>query len=166
MASILKLDTLQTPSGSGVITSPNTIVSPGNVIQVVTNSIKPGSTSTTSSTLSNTGLSATITPKLSTSKILVLICHYECYVSAANKALRLAVLRNDTIVGDYNNATMGYVGATANYFNVNIQFFETPNTTNALTYKTQFASTYGTGETVAVHGDNTTSYITLMEIAQ
>jgi hypothetical protein len=34
MASILKLDTLQTPSGTGIITSPNTIVSPGATVGV------------------------------------------------------------------------------------------------------------------------------------
>lgn len=138
---------------------------PGHIIQVVTSSIDPGSTSTSGTTLIDTGLSATITPRYSNSKLLILVCHWECYVSAANKALRIALTRNNNIVGDFNNSTLGYSGTTNNYFNVNLQYHDIPGA-GTFTYRTQFASTYGTGETVAVHVDNSTSYISIMEIAQ
>jgi hypothetical protein len=69
MASILKLDTLQTPSGTGVITSPNTIVSPGSVIQVQQFSYA-GTTSWTST--SPVGiLQGIVTPKSTNSRFLV-----------------------------------------------------------------------------------------------
>jgi hypothetical protein len=71
MASILKLDTLQTSSGTGVITSPNTIVSPGNVIQVITTTSTSTFTSSVSGAWVSTGLSVSYTPKLATSRILI-----------------------------------------------------------------------------------------------
>ena len=163
----LVVDRLQGNSATGntiTIPSGHQLLAPGHILQVVTSSVKPGTTTTTSATLTDTGLTATITPKLATSKILVLICHYECYVSAVTKAIRLSLVRNGNTLGDFGNATIGYTGTSPNYFNVNMQYFDVPGVTSALTYKTQFASTYGTGETVAVNSDGTTSYMTLMEI--
>ena len=163
----LVVDQLQGNAATGnkiTIPSGHSLIAPGLVLQVVTSSVKPGTTVTTSSTLIDTGLTATITPKSSTSKILVLICHYECYVSAVTKAIRLSLVRNGNTLGDFNSATIGYTGTSPNYFNVNMQYFDNPGVTSQLIYKTQFASTYGTGETVGVNTDNTTSYITLMEI--
>lgn len=69
--SILKVDQLQSRTGIGLINSANTIVSPGNVIQVVTSTSTSTFTSTVSGAWVNTGLSVTYTPKLSTSKIIV-----------------------------------------------------------------------------------------------
>jgi hypothetical protein len=138
----------------------------GAVLQVV-NFINTSTTvSTTSGTLTDTGLTATITPTSATSKILVLVCHWECYVSTSGKALKLQLVKNGSIVGNYQGSTLGYTGSGgSNFFNVNLQYFDSPASTSALTYKTQFASYYGTGETVGVNTDNSYSYITLMEIA-
>ncbi len=70
MASILKLDTLQTPSGTGVITSPNTIVSSGAVIQTVYASFPTSQTFQTASWV-DCGGTAIFTPKATNSKFKV-----------------------------------------------------------------------------------------------
>lgn len=70
MASILKLDTLQTPSGTGNITSPNTIVSPGAVVQIVYASFPTTQTFQTT-TWTDCGGVATFIPKASGSKFKV-----------------------------------------------------------------------------------------------
>jgi hypothetical protein len=77
--SILKLDQIQSRTG-GNITSPNTIISPGTVIQVLHAS--KGDTMAATGAVGNnywvsvTGLSVTITPKSATSKIIIMTHMY------------------------------------------------------------------------------------------
>jgi hypothetical protein len=135
----------------------------GAVLQVVHGLVGGPTVTTSGGTLIDTGLTATITPTSSTSKILILFCHWECYVAASQAAPQIALFRNSTKLGDFDDATIGYVSTGgSNYFNVNGQFYDSPATTSAIVYKTQFKAYNGT---VSVQGDSTNSYITLMEIA-
>ena len=167
--------TLTLPATSGtVITTGSTgqvinkaSLPTGSVLQVV-NATYGTQTSTTSSTFSDTGLTATITPTSTTSKILVIVSQNGCFKGAGNTYLQLRLLRNSTTIinleslGNYSNTsvTMGVNASSTNYL-------DSPATTSATTYKTQFLS--GDNATIlytqATNGFTPVSTITLMEIA-
>ncbi len=62
---------------------------------------------------------------------------------------------------------MGYTGDTMElYFGMafNYSFQDSPSSTSALTYKTQFNNNQGTG-TIRMQPDSSQSYMLLMEVA-
>jgi len=137
----------------------------GKVLQVV-NAVYSTSASTSSATLADTGLTATITPTLSTSKILVLVNHNGVGKSG-NLAGRIRLLRGateilfmDSLIAYTNTTTTNYIGG------VGATYLDSPATTSATTYKTQFASDNGASFTINGSGGGlgTGSTITLMEI--
>jgi hypothetical protein len=137
----------------------------GSVLQVVQGSTSTG-VSSASSTFADTGLTATITPKSATSKILVLISHPENYKNSGSSttALGLRLLRNGTEVILFNS-DVAYTGTTIlYYFSASYNYLDSPASSSALTYKTQFRSTYSTAS-VNVQSNSVPSTITLMEIA-
>lgn len=137
----------------------------GTVLQVV-NATYSTETSSSSSTLVDTGLTATITPTSSTSKILVLVNHLVCQKQVSvNSALQLKLFRNSTDLTGNNVNSLGYNGITnTNIFSVSMAQVDSPATTSAVIYKTQFASA-NNGASVEVQRGSAPSYITLMEIA-
>jgi len=155
---------LTLPTVSGTIlttTSPKA----GNVIQVV-NANYAISTFSSSSTYADTGLSATITPTSATSKILVCVQQNGIgKVTSSNAYVGVQLLRSSTPLAlivntaGYNNTTSpNYVGG------IGLEYLDSPATTSAVTYKTQFRSTANVA-TAYVQIDNEMSTITLMEIA-
>ena len=143
---------------------PTTRLPAGSVLQVV-NGTTTTTTSTSGTTLIDTNLSASITPTSATSKILVLVNHYECAVVTALTGIKFQLLRGATAIGtNYSTSSVGYGAQTENYFNVSMMVLDSPATTSSTTYKTQFARISGSG-TVYVQVDSTLSTITLMEIA-
>jgi hypothetical protein len=142
----------------------------GKVLQVV-NATYGVETSTNSSTYADTGLTATITPTLSTSKILVIVTQQGVQKSNANAttAVEIKLLRSGTDIlkmGDshgYTNTTVfNAVGS------VSASYLDSPATTSALTYKTQFRSTANNAtayvQAFRTATDSAKSTITLMEI--
>ena len=168
--------TLQEPAvaGTTVLTLPAvsgtvlTTTSPkaGNVIQVV-NVAYSTQTSTTSSTYSDTGLTASITPNSSSSKILVFV-DLNVYKDTSNTSMGLKLVRNSTDLytidtfAAYTNST-GAIGVGS----VSSNYLDSPATTSSTTYKVQFKSMNGTnGVYINNNGYGAiTSTITLMEIA-
>lgn len=163
--------TLQEPAvaGSTVLTLPAvtgtvlTDTSPkvGNVIQVVNATYSTGTTNGTT-TYADTGLTATITPTSSSSKILILVNQSGLNNSQANSGTTVQLLRSSTslivFASFYGFAFTGAVmGASACYL-------DSPATTSATTYKTQFRRGAGSGDAY-VQDNSSTSTITLMEIA-
>ena len=134
----------------------------GSVIQVVTgtHSSSAGSTSTS---YSDTGLSATITPSSSSNKILVIVYMPGLYKAAttAGTAVNLQLLRDSTSVltgsNCYNNASHQQLGI----FSASI--LDMPSTTSATVYKLQFKT--NDGNYVLVNTDSDLATITLLEIA-
>jgi hypothetical protein len=140
----------------------------GQVLQVV-NATYSTQVSNSTSTYADTGLTATITPKFSTSKILVLISHPTCQKSSASSTndLGMQLVRNSTSLTEFGQG-IGYTGtAIALYFSVSYTYLDNPATTSATTYKTQFKNQDNNGAAVFVQTGsiNSTSTITLMEIA-
>jgi hypothetical protein len=153
--------------GSNGLTFPNSTVqaSAGQVLQVVQGATSTQITNSTT-TYVDSGLSATITPKFSTSKILVIISQ-STYKSPtnANNAVNIKLFRNSTDLGriiyvqGYSNT------ATELYSQASTQLLDGPATTSATTYKTQFANQIASAN-ASVQADSLgLSTITLMEIA-
>jgi hypothetical protein len=137
----------------------------GKVLQVVQGSTTTNTT-TSSATYADTNLTATITPSSATSKVLVFVMH-NGVGKEGNIAGRVRLLRASTEIMSINTL-IGYTAtSTANYVgDISTVYLDTPNTTSATTYKTQFASDNGAAFAVQVGGGGlaSTSTITLMEI--
>jgi hypothetical protein len=139
----------------------------GKVLQVV-----QGSTSTetrsSSNTLIDTTLSASITPSSSSSKVLVTVFQNGCDKSAANSGnqMVLKLLRGASVITTFgNNVTYTNSAISNSIGTVGTMYLDSPATTSATTYKTQFSNGNNTAN-VGVQGTGgETSIITLMEIS-
>jgi hypothetical protein len=140
----------------------------GNVIQVV-NATYSTQVSTTSGTFQDTGLSATITPSSSSSKILVIWAINGVY-SANGIGVETNLVRTSTQIVYTENlaAREGSGSADAGSGTSGGTYLDSPATTSATTYKCQYRSRNGSS-TVYVQetgsGGASTSMMTLMEIA-
>jgi hypothetical protein len=144
----------------------------GKVLQVVSTT-KTDTFSTTSTSFTDiTGLSASITPSATSSKILILV---EAGVSHgdASRYMTFNIVRGSTNISQpstlsgigYGTRTV-YHSAADEMLTLSIHYLDSPSTTSATTYKVQC---YTNGGTMSVNqrdlGDfKTTSTITLMEI--
>jgi hypothetical protein len=140
----------------------------GKVLQVVGANTVTLATSS-SSTYADTNLTATITPTLATSKILVLASQNGASKTGTNNTLQLRLLRDGTTISQLTR-TGGYSGNNANVIDfggISTSYLDSPATTSATTYKTQFAAGANVG-TVSVQDYSGTqdvmSTIVLMEI--
>lgn len=173
---------------SNVITVPSghTLKQSGTVLQVFSTDYT-GTIGTTSTTpIDVSGFSVSITPKFSTSKILVMVSVTFGFVNDAYPYVLLS--RNGTSIGTGTSATGVQINtflsgaATAigssneyRYHHAAKNFLDSPATTSALTYQIKFASPYAgytgyinrqSAQVNAVYTQYPTSSITVMEIAQ
>ena len=152
------------------------------ILQVV-QSVKTDTASVGGGTFADIGLSASITPSSSSSKILVQV--QASTGSTVGYSMKTRLMRGSTAIhiGDAagnrpraSTENTGIYASTSNLssFPVSIIFLDSPSTTSAVTYKVQYAS-YGTN-TVYINrtgsDSNTSEYdartassITLMEVA-
>jgi len=175
--------TLQEPAvaGTTVLTLPavsGTVITTGTTGQVIDSGALPigsvlqvvngtNSTTVTSSTNTyvDTGLTATITPKFSTSKILVTVHQNGVSKSTNDTAANIQLLRGAAVISYFS----GYAGQTSSTAvssvgSVSTSYLDSPATTSATTYKTQLASV-SNNAIVGVQQVSAMSTITLMEIA-
>jgi hypothetical protein len=131
------------------------------VLQVVYASYSTVASNSTT-TYADTGLTATITPKFATSKILILVSQNGVYASSTNTGVGLAILRGTSANICQFSRLEGFGSATI--ISSSASYLDSPATTSATTYKTQFALGQNTG-TVTVQNNSDTSTITLLEIA-
>ena len=98
-------------------------------------------TSSSSSTYADTGLSASITPQATSSKILVLVNQVSNYKETNNTYMKLRLVRGSTEIALFESYG-GFTNTTAsNGFGAcSISYLDSPTTTSATTYKTQFLS--------------------------
>ena len=152
-------------------TSGNGVHIPGHFIQTVRSEYRTYTT-TSSSAFVATGLTATITPKFSNSKILITLIVNGLFKNNNGQFIALSLYRGsssnavlDTSVG-YNTA-----GDEINYgIHSNVyQHEDSPSTTSATTYtlywRSSDAQTIGINNYNLLNGDSL-STITLQEIAQ
>lgn len=153
--SILKVDTIsEKTTGNGVQIA-------GHVVQVVQGSSASYLTLGSNNTHTDTGLTATITPKFSTSKILCL--HHAAILFLDNQDVILRLLRGTTNIHQMNfYTTTSQYGMTTAAFS----FLDSPSTTSATTYKTDVYKNQGTLLYNYANEVQSTAKLTLMEIAQ
>ena len=139
----------------------STQVSAGQVLQVVSASIT-SATTTASTTFVTTGLATTITPKFSTSKILILLAGGYTRVGSVNNSANVTGYRGGTNLGGASRGLYQVTNAAQTDFPNSINYYDSPATTSSTTY------------TVYIHTDSSTSSfgldsipctLTLLEIA-
>jgi hypothetical protein len=151
----------------------------GKILQVVS-AVKSDTSTTSSSTFGDiSGLSVSITPSSTNSKILVM-ASINLGANQANSATYVRLVRDSTdiFIGDTADSrtrtTLDFATAAEAQTSNAITFLDAPATTSSTTYKLQFAAAVN-GQLVAVNrrftdGDSaqrgrTASSITVMEVA-
>jgi hypothetical protein len=139
----------------------------GKVLQVV-NAVYATEVASSSTTFADTGLTATITPTSATSTILVIVNQSGTFKSGQTSGLKLQLLRNGSAIRQMADA-IGYNNELGFQRDggAGISYLDSPATTSATTYKTQFANRVAASQVVVQSyqdAQNSTSSITLMEI--
>ena len=135
----------------------------GKVIQVVQGTIS-SATSTTSSTAVTSGLTATITPLFSTSKIMIVSC-YSLYSSVSTTKAVSFLYKNGSSISAANGGAYSYSGAAGGIqTTTSINLIDSPATTSATTYAIYVSSSANAG-TISFNPDSQNAYIILMEIS-
>ena len=133
----------------------------GKLLQVVAGTTATRVTSATN-TFVDTTLTATITPTLATSKILVLISQ-NFHKSTANTSGAVKLFRGATQLGTTWSGIC-YDGTTSDATDfASFSWYDAPSSTSALVYKTQFMSEYNNSY-IDVQNGGGTSTIQLLEI--
>jgi hypothetical protein len=137
----------------------------GKVLQVVSATHSTYTTNSTS-TYADTGLSVSITPSSATSKILVIATQNGCgkFTTTASQIL-VRLVRGATEIGMASGAYNGGSGSAAYNFigSLSNVILDSPATTSATTYKTQFKNDIAQSY-VSINNMGDTSSIIAMEI--
>ena len=136
----------------------------GKVLQVITATISTG-VSSSSTTLVDSGLTATITPSLATSKVLVMTSqqYYKTNGNAGN-AVKSALFRGATQIANIAKNMLVTDTAIYNVGCLAYNYLDSPSTTSATTYKIQFANESATSAVGVSLAGNELQTIILMEI--
>ena len=151
----------------------------GAILQLISTTKSDTFTMSSTTFADITGLSATITPSLATSKIYVMVALMSGMPSTT--ATQFLLVRDSTAIGIGDTAgsrtrvTSGtYVSSPGEPVPVAFNFLDSPNSTSALTYKVQLRATVAANQTVINRSNTDTdsagfargiSSITLMEVA-
>jgi len=151
-------------SDAGVLKRLDASLVGGGLIKQIVYASHSTSATSTSSTLADTGLTATITPSSSSNKVLVIVDQNGLGKDNADTKMSVRLFRGSTQILNFNEfclntsaslrTSIGGTGAT---------FLDSPSTTSATVYKTQFKNEGG--GTVECQLSSTASTITLMEIS-
>lgn len=141
-----------------------TPASGGKVLQVVQGTTTTN-TSSSSSAYADTTLEATITPTLSTSKVLVLVAQNGLRKNSGNSGngVNLKLFRDATEIAATFNAGVNGVSDSQTIGSGTIIKLDNPATTSAITYKTKFANDSSVAS-INVQANSDLSSITLLEI--
>ncbi len=164
------------------VASGHKLYAPGGVVQVQSTT-KTDTWASTSTTFTDvTGLSVSITPTYTTSKILV-FGHINCDGSSTVTQVYFRIVRDSTAIciGDAAGSRQRYTGRYY-YADNNVagmcpfSLLDSPSTTSTSTYKIQIATETASGSAVVnrsindtdgtYNGGRAASTITVMEIAQ
>jgi len=148
----------------------------GSVLQVVNGSTSTGVATTTTGTYIDTGITATITPSSTSSKILVLvnICGIWRNSGQSYNRMGIRILRGSTAIGGAGSGNEAlaqhWAGDTVDHRLAGAMYstYDSPSTTSATTYKVQFQAevvSSGTGLAVQKDSNSGESNIFLYEIA-
>jgi hypothetical protein len=140
----------------------------GKVLQVVQGTLTSNFATSLTSYV-DVGLSATITPSSSTSKIMVIVSMPEAYATNSTSSIhcyaQFNLLRSATQLCVGSQGTYNYASSNNPnfYSSFNMSYLDSPATTSAITYKVQ--AKCGSSASAAVSGNSTQiNSIVLMEI--
>jgi hypothetical protein len=141
----------------------------GNIIQVVSATTTNSTTNSTDTYADISGLTASITPKYNTSKILVLVTTLiglDSTSSSSGRLYAINLLRGATQIAIYDNQTISVnASGTGGYtFVCAFSYLDSPATTSSTTYKLQIKNN-NTQRVTAGLGSSTSSII-LLEVQQ
>jgi hypothetical protein len=132
----------------------------GSILQVVSTTYATQASNNTT-TLADTGLSLSITPKYSTSKVLVIFSLSIDHEQSNADGIKVRALRAATTVQDFT-----YVSYKNPYhWNFGATLLDAPATTSATTYKLQGALQIAAQGTVYFQANSSVSTLTLMEVS-
>ena len=117
-----------------------------------------------SDTLADTGLTASITPSSTSSKILVTISQMGMDKRTNNAYMRIVTFRDSTQIHVATNQHMYTANTDGATSSCTWSYLDSPSSTSALTYKTQFSSTVNNAQ-VSVQWSQAESTIILQEVA-
>lgn len=128
-------------------------------------------TSIASTTLTDTGLSVSITPSSSTSKVLIWVyLPFQSFRSTDANNAGIALVRNSTVIASTNGTQVGSTGATVAGLTAvrgvgSIVYLDSPATASAITYKVQGrVETTANSASMAAQHNSEPSSIVCMEI--
>ncbi len=136
----------------------------GSILQVVS-ATTTSLTSTSSTSFVTTSLTASITPKFSTSKILVLINGGMVNADNSGSQIRATIYRNSTNLGSsiYGMAEYYVQSGGQVQMPTTMHYLDSPATTSSTSYTMYIRA--GGAYVVYLNADPVTTSITLMEIA-
>lgn len=130
----------QVLSVSGGIPAWTTPASGGKLLQVVSATYST-ETDVSTTTYTDSGLTATITPTLLTSKIYVQItAPFLKNAGNANNGVKYRIMRGASAIATWEEATLQTGTAINNSAAFGLLYLDSPATTSATTYKLQFAN--------------------------
>jgi hypothetical protein len=158
---------LALPSGTGTLATAAyvdaAVAAGGKVLQVVS-ATHATAVTTSSSTFSDTGLTATITPSSTSSKILVMVAN-SVGKQTGNTAVGVRLLRATTVISVIEGAAGTTSGSVPVYVaSASMNFVDSPATISPVVYKTQFNSNLNVATAVSNPGGAISS-IVLMEVS-
>ena len=156
-----------TVDAKGRITSATTSAAAftGRILQMVQATYST-QTDNTTTTFADSGLTATITPSASSSKVIVCVSQAGCLAAGtAGNGVAIRLVRDGGTVAlmasrlAYDNGTVTNSGHFA------VTYLDNPATTSAVVYKTTFAAAINT-DTARVQDSSNVSIMLLLEISQ
>jgi hypothetical protein len=154
-------------SATGISAQP---VFAGNILQVVQGSTTT-STAITSTSYTDSTLSASITPSSSSSKVLILVSHSGMVYSnqTATRTGSIQLVRDSTAIHEVIQALgvrggLSTGGDISNSGSISITYLDSPATTSSITYKTQ-GKISNADSNYTLQISNSASTITLLEVA-
>ena len=143
---------------------PKAALPTGSVLQVVQATTISSTTTSSTSYVAVTGLTASITPTATTSKVLIFI-NSTIYTAAANVEAALTIYRNGSDLSTGGTGfTDAYQGGNDLIVPFSMMYLDSPATTSSTTYAAYFKRTQG-ASTIVVNNRGVLSSIVLMEIA-
>ena len=165
MASIIKVDTIQTAAGGTPTAADLGLNVTGTVLQVVSGVYEGANTSISSTSYTTTPLTATITPTSTSSKVLI----QASMPLDDNAGIRIdtTVFRGSTNIADGANSnnslsTMNPISQGREIMQMGLLYMDSPASTSALTY-TIYIKVQSQG--MILHANEASATIALMEIA-
>lgn len=144
----------------------------GKILQVVHQSTTTHFSTSSTSYVDVTGVTANITPSSASSKVFIFL-DVPCHIirsSGSTWEMYIKILRDSTAIfgvdptsGNYHCGLGGSISSNRGVFSINKQFVDSPNTTSQVTYKLQVK--HYSNQTIDISYGNEASHITLMEIA-